>query len=209
MRSPRIKKQRTMQWRAWKRYKQTKLVLDYDAYKMERNRLCDMIRSAKRKYEGRLIGDMKHNPNLYHGHCRRTLKTKQGITNVINGEGSLTVTEQETAEALNSYYHSVFTRDDEGLALPDFQQKTEEKIVDVSLTVEAIEERLQDLNPNKAVGPDGVESRLLKECAEEIVPILQQIFRKLLDEAEVPELKSYQFIRADQRLQWLTFGQWR
>ena len=80
------------------------------------------------KYESRLIGDMKHNPNLYHGHCRRTLKTKQGVTNVVDGNGILTVT-QETAEALNGYYQSVFTID-EGLAPPVFDQRTEEKIVD-------------------------------------------------------------------------------
>ena len=176
MRSPRIKRQGTGQWRAWKKYKQTKSAQDYDAYKMERNRLCHMIRTAKMKYESRLIGDMKHNPNLYHGHCRRTLKTKQGVTNVVDGNGILTVT-QETAEALNGYYQSVFTID-EGLAPPVFDQRTEEKIVDVSLTTESIEEKLQELNPNKAAGPDGVESRLLKECAEEVAPILQQIFRK-------------------------------
>ena len=37
MRIPQIKRQRTTQWLAWKKYKQTKLVQDYDAYKMERN----------------------------------------------------------------------------------------------------------------------------------------------------------------------------
>ena len=186
MKSPRIKRQRTAQWRSWKKFKQTRSARDYDEYKMERNRLCSMIRTAKMNYEGRLISDMKHNPNLFHGHCRRTLKTKQGVTNVINGSGTLTETEQETADALNSYYQSVFTRDDAALT-PEFHQRTEEKIVDVVLTVETIEEQLQGLNPNKAAGPDGVESRLLKECAEEVAPVLQQIFRKSLDESEVPE----------------------
>ena len=131
---------------------------------------------------------MKYNPNLYHGHCRRTLKTKQGVTNVVDGTGVLTVTEEETAEALNSYYHSVFTRDDGGMAPPEFPTRTEEKIGDVFLTVEAVEEKLQELNPNKAAGPDGVESRLLKECAKEMAPILHQVYRKSLDKAEVPDL---------------------
>ena len=34
------------------------------------------------------------------------------------------------------------------------------------------------LNPNKVNGPDEVESRLVKECAEEMAPMLHQIFRK-------------------------------
>ena len=187
MKAPKIKKQRTTQLKKWKRYKQTGSVVDYDAYKMERNRLVDFVRSAKARYEQRLIEDMKHNPNLYHGHCRRTLKTKQGVTNVVKNDGILTESEGETAEALNEYYHSVFTRDDGVQSPPEFPVKTEEKITDVQFTTETVRERLQELNPNKAAGPDGVESRLLKECAEELAPILHQMYRKSLDEGEVPE----------------------
>ena len=69
------------------------------------------------------------------------------------------------------------------MAPPEFPSKTEE-----FLTVEAVEEKLLELNPNKAAGPDAVESRLLKECATEMAPILHQLFRKSLDEAEVPDL---------------------
>ena len=32
------------------------------------------------------------------------------------------------------------------------------------------------------------ESRLMKECAEELAPILHQIYRQSIDESEVPEL---------------------
>ena len=111
MRGAKIKKQKVLQWQKWKRFKETDSAIEYDIYKMERNKLGDLIRSAKANYEKKLIGDMKHNPKLYHGHCRRTLKTKQGVTNVVNGNGVLTETEQETVKALNRYYHSVFTRD--------------------------------------------------------------------------------------------------
>ena len=71
-----------------------------------------MTRSAKMKYEKELISDMKSNPNLFHGHVRRSLKTKHGISNVIDGNGNLTKTEEETAVAMNVYYESVFTVDD-------------------------------------------------------------------------------------------------
>ena len=163
------------------------MVGDYDSYKAERNRLGDMIRSAKMKYERRLIGDMKHNPNLFHGHCRRTLKTKQGVSNVVNSQGCLTESEEETAEALGSYYHKVFTRDDGLLPPPAFPNRTEVQITDVVFTVEEVEKKLRELNPNKAAGPDGIKSRLMKECATEIAPTLHQIYRKSLDETEVPD----------------------
>ena len=71
----------------------------------------DLARSAKLENEQRLITDMKANPNLYHGYCHHSLKTKSGVSNVVDGNGNLTETEEETAIALNTYYHSVFTYD--------------------------------------------------------------------------------------------------
>ena len=59
------------------------------------------------------------------------------------------------------------------------------QVVNVILTTEMVAERLQELKPNKAAGPDQMMSRF-KECAEEVAPLLQQIYRKSLDEGEVP-----------------------
>ena len=70
---------------------------------MDRNKLKDLIRESKRKHEKGLISDLKENPNLYYGHCRRSLKTKQGVTNVVDGNGQLTKTEDETGTALGTY----------------------------------------------------------------------------------------------------------
>ena len=63
---------------------------------------------------------------------------------------------------------------------------TDEKIKDVYIATEQVEEVMLGLNPNKASGPDRVESRFLKECAVELAPILQEIYRKSLDVASVP-----------------------
>ena len=103
MRCAKIKRQRSRRWRSWTKFKATSLPRDYDAYKFEQNRLNDMIREAKRRHEQGLIADLKENQNLYFGHCRRSLKNKQGVANVIDGEGKLTETEAETAAALNTY----------------------------------------------------------------------------------------------------------
>ena len=99
----------------------------------------------------------------------------------------MTETKDKTAGALNSYYHSVFTRDGKS-APPAFHKGTQECITDVGFMVETVKERLLEMNPNKAAGPDGVEGRLMKECADELAPVLHQIYQKSLDEAEVPGL---------------------
>ena len=107
---------------------------------------------------------------------------------MIDADGNLTETEEEAAIALNTYYHSVFTYDDGLTPPPSFAVQTNEKIEDVYLSVEGIEEVLQGLDPNKAAGPDGVESRVLKECSKELAPALFKIYRKSLDKGEVPQL---------------------
>ena len=185
MRGSKIKEQRARRWKSWTNFKRSGLPRDYDAYKLERNRLNDLIRSSKRRHEENLVADLKENPNLYFGHCRKSLNTKQGVTNVIDGGGKLTESDGETANALNSYYHSVFTRDDQQ-STPVFPQQTEEELTDVAVTVESVEEILQSLKTNKAAGPDGVENRLMKECSEEMAPVLTELFRKSIDEGEVP-----------------------
>ena len=124
MRGTKIKLQRTKKWKSWNKFKQSHLPRDYDAYKLERNKLKDIIRGAKVKHERGLIADMRENPNLFHGHCRRSLKTKQGVTNVVDGNGKLTETDDETATALNRYYHSVFTTDHSNMERPVFAEQT-------------------------------------------------------------------------------------
>ena len=82
----------------------------------------------------------------------------------------------------------MFTYDDGLTPPPAFAERTTEKIQDVYLSVEGIEEVLQGLDPNKAAGPDCVESRVLKECSKELAPLLYKIYRKSLDKGEVPQL---------------------
>ena len=187
MKCAKIKRQKAKRWRCWTKFRRTGLPRDYDAYKLERNLLNSLIREAKMKYERKLVSDMKDNPNLYHGHCRRSLKTKTGVTNVVDEHGVLTETEDQTSSALNKYYHSVFTKDGVNSAPPPFPNRTQEQLTDVPIMTEKVEEVLLSLNPNKAAGPDGIENRILKECAEEMAPKLQQVFRKSIDSGDVPD----------------------
>ena len=55
MRGAKIKEQRTRRWKSWKKFKSSGLPRDYDAYKIERNRLNDLIRGAKQNHERKLM----------------------------------------------------------------------------------------------------------------------------------------------------------
>ena len=83
----------------------------------------------------------------------------------------------EKAEILNNYFQSVYTREDvvnvpvSGTPYPEMPQ--------ITVTPEGVKKLLMDLQPNKASGPDQLPARILKECAEELAPILSAIFNQL------------------------------
>lgn len=184
-----IKKQRRYKKISWNCFRRSGHPRDYDAYKIERNKLTNLIRYRKMTYEQNLISGMKENPSRYHSHCRKSLKSKPGITNVINNEGLLTQSEQETAEALNTFYQSKFTIDDLS-DLPAFPQKIPLNCIleRVDISVSDVEDVLKELNSNKATGPDEIDNHILKECADTLAPLLHQLYKKSLETADVPRL---------------------
>jgi hypothetical protein len=57
---------------------------------------------------------------------------------------------------------------------------------EINIACAGVLKLLQKLNRNKAVGPDNIRPKILKELAPEIAPILTIIFRKSLETGEVP-----------------------
>ena len=57
---------------------------------------------------------------------------------------------------------------------------------DIEISREGVLKLLKKINPNKASGPDMIPARILKDLAEELAPILTEIFRRTLVDGEVP-----------------------
>ena len=64
----------------------------------------------------------------------------------------------------------------------------------INITVNGVKKLLLKLNPYKATGPDQIKPRILRECANEIVPILTIIFNKSLISGSVPSDWSMAFV---------------
>ena len=56
-----------------------------------------------------------------------------------------------------------------------------------TITCEGVKKLLSNLDPHKAIGPDSIPSRFLKEYADEITPALTLIFQASLQQGEVPQ----------------------
>ena len=57
----------------------------------------------------------------------------------------------------------------------------------IYVSEDGVRKLLQKSNPRKATGPDMIPARLLKECAEELAPILAIIYSKSLQTGKVPD----------------------
>ena len=97
--------------------------------------------------------------------------------------------ELEQATILNSFFSSVFTKEettDYELPLTRFSEEDNERLTDIDITRDRLRQEIQKLDPTKASGVDGISSRVLVELADEIAEPLAAIFQNSLETGEVP-----------------------
>ena len=58
---------------------------------------------------------------------------------------------------------------------------------DITVDQKGVAKLLDGLNVHKASGPDGLNAKVLKECSNEISPILALIYNESLVQSEVPD----------------------
>ena len=107
----------------------------------------------------------------------------------LKDNGILKDSPQDKAEILNKQFSSVFSTDSpsdfpnlspwqKSLHIPD--------ITDIKISADGGLKLLNDLNIHKAMGPDGLHPKVLKQLAPTIAPILQLIFQKSVEAGQVP-----------------------
>ena len=61
-------------------------------------------------------------------------------------------------------------------------------MTDVTIVINDVRKRLNELNVKKSIGPDLVGPRILKELSNEIAEVVTNIFQESIDQGTVPEL---------------------
>ena len=120
---------------------------------------------------------------------RKKIKTNSGIGTLIDNDGKFAEKDFDKAETLNSFFTSVFTKENKN-KLPRLEKCSYSKgasITKISITPEAVKKKLQNLDPSKAQGPDGIPSKVLKELSEELSQPLSSLFNLSIETGVVPE----------------------
>ena len=94
---------------------------------------------------------------------------------------------RDKTEILSRQYLSMYTKENQDSPVPEPKGEPYPQMEDLLVSEEGLEKLLHRSNPHKASGPDMIPARLLKECCNELAPILATIFNKSLQTWTVPD----------------------
>lgn len=172
----------------YKRYLETRDGLDYQRYIAARNECTKKVRKAKREHERKIAKNSKLNSKVFWKHVRSKTKATSGVSALKTDNGETATNDVDKADILNSYFSSVFTREDTNNVphVSDAEYSEGITLSEVVVTPAAVKEKLLKLNVNKAHGPDGIPPRVLKELATELAEPLSLLFNKSIQNGIIP-----------------------
>ena len=138
---------------AYKRYRETRDEQDYIKYRRTSNRVKTEVRKAVRDFERQIANEAKANPKAFYKYARSKMKIRATVADLERPDGTMTETNVDKAELLNSYFMSVFTQ--ESLEnIPTFERTLHntEELTNFMITDEKVEKILKTTKPP---GPDG------------------------------------------------------
>ena len=137
-------------------------------------------------YVNNLVGDIKANPRDFYRYINGQKKDTQGIPPLKrrNGNG-VAESELEQADELNGQFTDVFNKNEHSqVPLPN---RSAPFMNDIVVSAVGVTKLLKGLNPSKALGPDELHPRVLKELASELGPVFAHLFQQSIDTGEIPK----------------------
>ena len=188
LRGSRAKTSIKRKYALWQRYRRTGRTRDRREYNRQRNETNRLLKTLEREHEKKLIKNFKRKPKAFYGYIRDKQKVKVNVPDLERSEGrGRTGSDGEAAGETCRFFKSVFVEEGEG-ELPNFEDRVAEgeSLRDIEITEQNVEDRLSKLKEDKAMGPDGIHPKFLKECAHEVALPLYIIYRKSLDMGVLP-----------------------
>ena len=169
--------------KAWRNYKNRVNGRNREKYVKARNDYIQIRREEESKYEERIVSKCKEEPKMFYKFINRKLKTKEGVVRLKQGEIRYE-NDRDLANVLNKNFQTVFTEEEDFIELNKIQ--IERNIGEIKVDKKEIRKLIENLDGNKAMGPDEVAGRVLKECKEELIKPLYDIINCSVNTGRVP-----------------------
>ena len=136
-------------------------------------------------YVNKLVGNIKVNPKVFYRYTNSQRKDNQGIPPLKRRNGSgLAESEIEQAEEFNGQFTDVFSKTSEN-EVP-LLEKSAPPMSDIHISNEGVIKMMKGLNPSKALGPDELHPRALKNLRQNLVLYLLICSNNLLIRVKSP-----------------------
>ena len=144
------------------------------------------VRKQHDLYVNNLVGDVKANPRDFCWYINSQKKDTQSIPPLkrMNGKG-VAQSDLEKAEEFNGQFTDVFSKN-EHTQVP-LLDRSAPFMNDIVVSKDGVIKLLKGLNPSKALGPDELHPRVLKELAIELGLVFAHLFQQSIDTGEIPK----------------------
>ena len=175
-----LKRKRTR----WKKYKYCKSPENKNLYVHARSEAKRKVKEAKHDYEKEVASKTKTDSKVFWKFIQSKTKVKEEIKCIEDQQGDIHTDDTSKAALLNSYFTSVFTKEDD-TPIPEF--KSTENILDnITFNVEQVQKLLEGVNETKSKGADNMHPKLVRETAGQISKPLTLLFKKSMETGQVP-----------------------
>ena len=173
--------------KAYKKYRRLRTNESKDDYNRTKQLAIYVTKKARTEFETRIANNIKENPKEFYSYVNNKTTVRSEIAVLKNRDGELAILPHEKAEMLNTFFASVFTKEDTA-NIPEPESKVLQSMLStIIVTEQMVRDRLKEQKPGKSAGPDGIHSRVVVETQEQLVGPLTIIFNKSLSEGVVPD----------------------
>ena len=159
----------------------------WNKYKRLRNKLRNLVDFKYDKYIEDSTAAVCDNPKRFWGLLRSKMKNKNTPLNLYDEAKSCT-SSKDKASMFNNFFYSNFTNTNGTGPFPYIHEFINPNLNKLEISIAETRLILDNIDPNKATGPDDISGRILKECSKEISPSLTMLFNMSLDSGIVPNM---------------------
>jgi hypothetical protein len=130
--------------------------------------------------------DYKDNSKKFWSYIKSKGQEWIGVAPLKNKMGFLQSHNKSKVEILNEQFQLVLTKD----ILDNFPKKGKSPystMEDIKINSKGVHKHLKNLKPHKAIGPDSIPSFILKAAADQLAPILTELYQTSLNTGVVPQ----------------------
>ena len=174
----RLQRRKHRAYNSWRKL-QTQTALD--TFQAQRRETHRATRKSYRKYINSVCTE---SPKRFWSFMKSIKCDSIGVPSLFCN-GKLESNNSLKANILNNQFKDVFTHENNNM--PFLPQSSVPTMPNINITCDGITKLLNELNTNKATGPDNIPAWILKTAAAELAPALRLVFQKSLDSGNLPQ----------------------